>query len=77
MASVEDGQPLLRTPFRVDLIGLANAWLRGSAKALPGDFRLTGAALRMWALAAGRPEEHGYLLAVHQRAYAAVGHDVV
>src|SRR5207249_466959 len=59
---------LVRTPFRVDLIGLANAWQQGPVKALPDGFRLTGAALRMWALAAGRPDEQSYLLSVDEEA---------
>jgi len=64
----EAGAPSIRTAFRSDLIGLANAWLRGREKTLPTRFRLTGAALRLWALAAGRPGVQGYLLAVDERA---------
>ncbi|HKS45328.1 MAG TPA: hypothetical protein VJT49_09475 [Amycolatopsis sp.] len=63
----ENGRPLLRTAFRIDLIGLANAWQCGQEKVLPSGFRLTGAALRLWALAAGGPAEHGYLLALDER----------
>ncbi|GAB3581837.1 hypothetical protein GCM10027445_54230 [Amycolatopsis endophytica] len=68
LGRTEDGRPSLRTAFRADLIGLANGWLSGSVKTLPGRFRLTGAALRLWALAAGRPGVHGYLLAVDEQA---------
>ncbi|WP_115944550.1 hypothetical protein [Amycolatopsis thermalba] len=64
----EDGRPMIRTAFRSDLIGLARAWLDDDGKSLPGRFRLTGAALRLWALAAGRPGVQGYLLAVDERA---------
>ncbi|NIH78119.1 hypothetical protein FHX46_000649 [Amycolatopsis viridis] len=66
----EDGRPMIRTAFRRDLIGLARAWLgeAGTGKTLPGRFRLTGAALRLWALASGRPGVQGYLLAVDERA---------
>ncbi|WP_020664207.1 hypothetical protein [Amycolatopsis benzoatilytica] len=69
----ECGSPQVRTSFRVDLLGLADRWLRpghtgpaedDSGKAVPGGFRLSGAMLRMWALAAGRPEPGGYLLGV-------------
>lgn len=65
-----DGRPLVRTAFRSDLIGLARAWLvdDGRSKTVPGRFRLTGAALRLWALAAGRPGVQGYLLAVDEQA---------
>lgn len=64
----EDGEPLVRTAFRVDLIGLANAWCPREDKELPTGFRLTGGALRMWALAAGSPAERHYLLAVDEDA---------
>ncbi|WP_033292926.1 hypothetical protein [Amycolatopsis jejuensis] len=69
----ECGRPQVRTSFRVDLLGLADSWLRpghtgpaedDSGKAVPTGFRLSGAMLRMWALAAGRPEAGGYLLGV-------------
>ncbi|HJQ45069.1 MAG TPA: hypothetical protein VJ870_01935 [Amycolatopsis sp.] len=60
----EDGRPLVRTAFRADLIRLANAWCAGGEKELPTDFRLTGGALRMWALTAGVPAERHYLLTV-------------
>ncbi|MBB4687752.1 hypothetical protein [Amycolatopsis jiangsuensis] len=69
----ECGRPQVRTSFRVDLLEFADRWLRpghtgpeehDSGKAVPGGFRLSGAMLRMWALAAGRPEAGGYLLGV-------------
>ncbi|MFI5607101.1 hypothetical protein [Amycolatopsis sp. NPDC051903] len=65
------GRPQVRTSFRVDLLPLAARWLRtgcsgptedDSGKAVPDGFRLSGAMLRMWALAAGRPGPSGYLL---------------
>ncbi|GHF74828.1 hypothetical protein FHX82_002184 [Amycolatopsis bartoniae] len=59
----EDG-PLVRTAFRVDLIHLANAWLADEGKQPPDGFRLTGGALRLWALAAGQPNGNHYLLGV-------------
>ncbi|GHF03270.1 hypothetical protein GCM10017786_41200 [Amycolatopsis deserti] len=68
LGRTEDGRPMIRTAFRSDLIGLARAWLDDEGKSLPGRFRLTGAALRLWALAAGRPGVQGYLLAVDERA---------
>lgn len=57
-----EGRPLVRTPFRADLVPLATAWLRGAVKAVPQDFELDGAALRVWALAAGRRDRGAYLL---------------
>lgn len=64
----EGGRSLLRTAFRADLIGLANEWCPGAAKIVPRGFRLTGAELRLWALAAGRTGERDYLLAVDEDA---------
>jgi hypothetical protein len=59
---------LVRTAFRVDLIHLARAWRAGAGKELPTGFRLTGGALRLWALASGQPNGNHYLLAVDEEA---------
>ncbi|WP_236796300.1 hypothetical protein [Amycolatopsis sp. GM8] len=59
---------LVRTAFRVDLIPLAHSWQAGEVKELPTGFRLTGGALRLWALASGQPNGNHYLLAVDERA---------
>ena len=65
----ESGATALRTAFRCDLVELARAWTRGAVKAVPPGWQLDGAALRMWALAAGRPDERGgYLLALDPHA---------
>jgi hypothetical protein len=59
----EDGATALRTAFRCDLVPLAVSWLQGAAKSVPAGWHLDGAALRLWALSAGRPDERGgYLL---------------
>jgi hypothetical protein len=59
----DSGATALRTAFRCDLVALAAAWTAGGAKAVPRGWQLDGAALRLWALAAGRPDERGgYLL---------------
>jgi hypothetical protein len=61
----ESGSTVLRSAFRCDLVGLAARWTDGSAKAVPHDWQLDGGALRLWALAAGSPDERGgYLLAL-------------
>ncbi|MPY79835.1 MAG: hypothetical protein GEV04_15490 [Actinophytocola sp.] len=58
------GSPLVRTAFRSDLLLLARAWTASTAsrsdgaKRVPDDFLLTGAVLRLWALAAGARERH-------------------
>jgi hypothetical protein len=60
--STESGA-VVRSAFRCDLVGLAAEWTRGADKAVPTGWQLDGAALRLWALAAGRPDDHGgYLL---------------
>jgi hypothetical protein len=57
------GTLLLRTAFRVDLIELADRWSRGAVKWVPDGLDLPGSVLRIWALAAGRPDGcGGYLL---------------
>jgi hypothetical protein len=59
----EAGSTVLRSAFRCDLVPLAAAWTAGAAKTVPAGWQLDGAALRLWALAAGRPDERGgYLL---------------
>ncbi|MCF7551629.1 hypothetical protein [Pseudonocardia sp. WMMC193] len=56
----------LRTAYRRDLAGLAGAWTDPTGpdhKRVPADFQLDGTALRLWVLAAGRPDGRGgYLL---------------
>lgn len=65
----ETGATALRTAFRSDLAGLARAWTKGAVKTVPSGWQLDGPALRMWALAAGRPDERGgYLLALDPHA---------
>lgn len=65
----ESGATAVRTAFRCDLVALATAWTRGAVKTVPGDWQLDGPALRLWALAAGRPDERGgYLLALDPHA---------
>jgi hypothetical protein len=59
----ESGATVLRSSFRCDLVELAVAWTGTGRKAVPAGWQLDGAALRLWALAAGRPDERGgYLL---------------
>jgi hypothetical protein len=65
----EAGTTVLRTAFRCDLVELAAAWTEDAEKAVPTGWQLDGAALRLWALAAGRPDERGgYLLALDPHA---------
>jgi hypothetical protein len=55
----ESGLRAVRTPFRTDLLSLAERWTRGAGVALPADLRLTPAGLRLWTIASGEPAEHG------------------
>lgn len=68
VSAAECGRPLVRTPFRVDLLPLERRWSQGEEKVLPDGFRLDGAMLRMWALAGGSPQGNGYLLALDPEA---------
>ncbi|WP_300012322.1 hypothetical protein [Pseudonocardia sp.] len=67
--TTESGATALRTAFRCDLVGLAREWTAGAVKAVPAGWQVDGAALRLWALAAGRPDERGgYLLMLDPQA---------
>ncbi|HXV93855.1 MAG TPA: hypothetical protein VD813_11195 [Pseudonocardia sp.] len=69
VTTTEDGSTAVRTAFRRDLVGLARAWTRGATKALPAGMQLDGPMLRLWTIAAGRPDERGgYLLALDPHA---------
>jgi hypothetical protein len=68
LTTSEEDSPLVRTPFRADLIGFAVDWTRGAVKAVPPGLALDGAMLRLWAMAAGRWSEGGYLLGLDPRA---------
>ncbi|WP_098957771.1 hypothetical protein [Pseudonocardia sp. N23] len=65
----DDGSVALRSAFRCDLVSLAAAWSRDDAKHVPDDLQLDGSMLRLWALAAGSPDQRGgYLLALDPQA---------
>jgi hypothetical protein len=59
-----EGHPAVRTDFHAGLVPIARAWARGAVKVPPADLVLDGPRLRMWAVAAGSPDEHGYLLSL-------------
>jgi hypothetical protein len=61
-ASTLEGQTAVRTPFARTLVPVAEGWVRGAVKAVPPRWSLDGIRLRMWAIAAGRLDEHTYLL---------------
>jgi hypothetical protein len=49
----EEGEHGLRTPFRADLLPLAEEWTKEGEKFAPTGLVLDGGALRLWVLAAG------------------------
>ena len=58
-AFTESGATAVRTAFRRDLVGLAQAWTRGAVKTVPAGMQLDGAVLRLWMVAAGRWDGQG------------------
>ncbi|HET9257281.1 MAG TPA: hypothetical protein VFO16_19065 [Pseudonocardiaceae bacterium] len=67
-ARTEEDHYGVRTALVVGLLPLVGAWTRGAVKAVPGEWQPSGAALRLWVLAAGIPDERGYLLRLDPRA---------
>lgn len=66
--STEEDHFGVRTALVVGLLPLASAWTRGAVKAVPGGWQLSGAALRLWVLASGVPDDRRYLLRLDPRA---------
>jgi hypothetical protein len=52
----------VRTAFAAALTPRAAAWTRGANEMPPAGLELTAGGLRLWAIAAGRPDEAGFLL---------------
>jgi hypothetical protein len=61
VATVDD-LAAVRTAFRPELLLLAMEWARGAMKVPPRGFLLDGPRMRLWSVAAGRRDDHGYLL---------------
>jgi hypothetical protein len=62
VVAAEEGAISVRTPFSRILLTLAERWVRAAVKSVPSGFALDGSRLRLWAVGAGRRDEHGYLL---------------
>jgi len=62
-----------RTAFRAELLPHADRWTRGANLVPPAGLVLTPGGLRLWALAAGRPDDAGYLLATSPATHARIG----
>jgi hypothetical protein len=52
----------VRTAFSAVLAAHAKRWMRGANEAPPPGFELSPGGLRLWAIAAGRADDAGYLL---------------
>ncbi|MTD17026.1 hypothetical protein GIS00_24120 [Nakamurella sp. YIM 132087] len=67
-AAAEGGEVLLRSKRLTDLEDLASTWTRGAVKSVPAGLSAGPGLLRCWLIAAGRPEEGGYVLGLDPRA---------
>ena len=63
-----EGNPIARTTPSRELDELAGAWTSGAVKAVPVGWIPSPRALRLWVLAAGRPEGDRYLLGLDPHA---------
>jgi hypothetical protein len=63
-AEAPGGLIAVRTEITERLAEQALRWTRGASLRLPADIALSASGLRLWALATGRTDESGYLLAV-------------
>jgi len=61
-APTVDGLTSVRTPFSRQLLPVVDRWVHGAMKAMPPRWLLDGPRLRLWAIAGGRADAHGYLL---------------
>lgn len=71
-----DDRDVVRTGFEARLLSLAGRWTRGARIVAPAGWRLDGPRVRLWTLAAGRPDDYGYLLPLadeEERTWAVVG----
>lgn len=62
-----------RTAFRAELRPHADRWTRGANLVPPAGLVLAPGGLRLWAVAAGRPDDVGYLLATSPAGHPRVG----
>jgi hypothetical protein len=57
-----EGHGAVRTDFCAILKPVVTAWTRGAVKAPPRGFALDAPRLRLWVVAAGHADDHGYVL---------------
>lgn len=63
-AAAPGGLIAVRTEITQLLVAQAARWTRGASLRMPTDLILSASGLRLWAIAAGRSEDAGYLLAM-------------
>ena len=63
-APAPGGLTAVRTEITAGLQAQAARWTRGASQRVPDDLALSASGLRLWAIAAGRTEDAGYLLAM-------------
>jgi hypothetical protein len=56
LSAADDARLAFRTAYSAALAPLGGRWLRGAVKYPPAGFALDGRRLRLWVIAAGRPE---------------------
>lgn len=56
----------VRSAFSAALAVQASRWMRGAREGRPADLDLTAGGLRLWAIAAGRWDDPGFLFAVRE-----------
>ena len=64
----EEGRPLVRSSASAALTPLRTAWTKGAVKTVPVGWVPGGRALRAWMLAAGRPDDAGFVLGLDPHA---------
>ena len=64
----EEGRPLVRSSASASLAPLRAAWTKGAVKTVPVGWVPGGRALRAWMLAAGRPDDAGFVLGLDPHA---------
>ncbi len=68
LASSDEGSPIARTETSKVLDVLHRTWLKGAIKTMPPDWVPSNRAMRLWTIAAGRPDDHRYLLGLDPHA---------
>lgn len=68
LATSDEGSAMARTETSKLLDTLNRTWLKGAIKTMPADWVPSNRAMRLWTIAAGRPDEDRYLLGLDPHA---------